>query len=381
MLEITLDTFRFFAHLKRYRVMISLCFFVCTIAAFLYAFLVPEQFTSSAVFRSLKPENIKLGINSSAATNLNYLFTDPNSPERSNIYCFELLKSRRFAEDTINNFDLMKYFDIVEPDSLKAMDIALKNYSKKVIKVSYDEISELIRVSMTTQDKELSLNLVDYQLQLLDKYYNNEHIKKQREVRVFLEKRVEEVKEELHLADLAIKRFQSDNSAYQINQQIDTALDNYSQIILEKYKLELDYNLKSHVLGHDSPIVKQLALKDSLITEHIKEIESSNKENGLHKNLSKIPTYTYTYKKLIRNQKLQELMYEHLVPIYETARINELKSVHSMEIIDSPRLAGLRSKPKRALLIVFVSTMSLVLIIVYTSVLDSLRKHGVLNKN
>ncbi|MDP8232023.1 MAG: hypothetical protein P9L91_05070 [Candidatus Zophobacter franzmannii] len=199
-------------------------------------------------------------------------------------------------------------------------------------------------------------------------------------MRVFLEERIAEIKLDLDKADIALRSFQTNSNTYQIDLQIESALDNYSQILLEKNKLDLEYLIQSQLLGESSPKVKILAMRDSLLTKQISDLEFSEDETGIYKSLNKVPQYTYEYRKLKRRQNVLELMYEYLIPIYETAKINEVKAVNSMELIDSPRLAGLRTKPKRTLLILFVSMMSLILANVYITIRESLISYGAINK-
>jgi uncharacterized protein involved in exopolysaccharide biosynthesis len=67
----------------------------------------------------------------------------------------------------------------------------------------------------------------------------------------------------------------------------------------------------------------------------------------------KIPEYGVKYVRLYRDIKLQELLLEFILPQYEQARIQEAKDTPTIQVIDEAVLPIRKSKPKRALIVLF----------------------------
>ncbi|MCD4704638.1 hypothetical protein K8R66_01025, partial [bacterium] len=61
-----------------------------------------------------------------------------------------------------------------------------------------------------------------------------------------------------------------------------------------------------------------------------------------------IPDISLQYSQIILNLEIQQKIYEYLYPQYEAAKIDELKDLPTIEVIDKAVPAGKRSKPKRA---------------------------------
>ncbi|HCX60648.1 MAG TPA: hypothetical protein DG355_08295 [Candidatus Cloacimonas sp.] len=85
--------------------------------------------------------------------------------------------------------------------------------------------------------------------------------------------------------------------------------------------------------------------------------------------MGKLPQVSADHLRLEMNMEINRTLYEYLYPQYEAARLSELKDMPTIEILDSPRLAGRRDYPKRAIiciistLIAFVFAVALALLV------------------
>ena len=361
MVELTIDTLDFLQKILKYKLFIITCFLICTILAAIYAFLAPEYFSSQALIKPISQELLSFPSSDfeySSMTSSNFQY---NVTSKNILYTQQLIKTRKFAEKTIRHFDLINYFEISEEDPFVKLDKALKLYNLKLLNVAYDQEIELIRISAVTKDKVLSRDIVQFQLDMLSEYNENENVYRQRSTRLFLEKRIAEVLNDLDVVDLKIKELQSNNDSYLLEEKVHFALKNYSNVFMKKLNLELKYELAKASLSESNQKVEALANEIDISEKQLLEFENSETDIGVFKNLNGVPQISYEYNKLVRKQEVLEQIYEYLVPIYEVTKINELKSIESFEIVDFPRVSGLRAKPKRTLLISFVALMSIIL--------------------
>merc|ERR1711879_492125 len=131
-------------------------------------------YRSQSTFRTLELENIIIPSRIQDLKNFDYITYDSKNPERVNMYSFNLLKTDGFAKKTIEKFNLKEYFEIQETDPYKAFDITLKNYRGELVSFIYDQDSELVTINVESKDAKLSLDIVNYQIELLRNYYRSE---------------------------------------------------------------------------------------------------------------------------------------------------------------------------------------------------------------
>lgn len=78
------------------------------------------------------------------------------------------------------------------------------------------------------------------------------------------------------------------------------------------------------------------------------------------------------YAQLMINVDIKKRIIEYLYPQYELAKLEELKDLPTFEIYDQPQIAGIRSKPKRALIVVITTLAAFLFSIVIVMLKESL---------
>lgn len=78
-----------------------------------------------------------------------------------------------------------------------------------------------------------------------------------------------------------------------------------------------------------------------------------------------------------RNFKYQEALFEIMAKQYEMARADELRQGVSLQVVDEPKIAELKSKPQKAFTTVFAYALALVLCFVGVLILDSIKVNKV----
>ena len=379
MLELTLDALDFIKKINHHKVFILTVFLISTILAVLYAYLSPRYWSSTSVIRPLKQELFDVPALDEEFASISSTLLDQAESVKSMRYIEELLKSRRFALRTINRFNLLEYFEINEQDSLAALSEALKLYYWKVLRIALDEESKLIRITSMTKDRNLSKNIVKYQLSQLQDYNEQENVRKQRDLRMFLEQRINGLQLEIDGISNQIKEMQSLGNSYLLEQKVDYALKNYSQVFTKLLEAEIEYEMIKLNLSEESFELSKLDKKVNLLRSQLQKMENDKEGSSLFNNMSIIPEQLYQYHKMERKQKVLELVYEHLVPIYEITKLNEQKLIDSFEVIDPPELQGKHSKPKRAFLISFVALLSLILSCSWAVIIEQIKENQPLN--
>lgn len=344
------DLFELIRIMLANRKMIILLMVLTSIAAITYSLLTPEIWSSNASFYAVGSgaANLPFDIPGMSGIASQLMGADSDSDALNFV---SVLKSRRLSEEVIHKFDLINYFKLNDPDSLANMDDALR-LIKKVVSIEYAEKTGLISVSVETKSKKLSKDIVDFYLVKLEEYNKDQKITKGRRNREFLENRVVETRSDIDSLLIALRDFQTKHKAIDINSQSQTLMSSYAQIIAEKMKLEIELEQARSNYGADTPIVKDLLTKNRAISKQIKDLETD--KSGLKPqymiDISSIPDLSERLAQLRLNLEISQKIYEYLYPQFEAARLEELRDMPSIDVLDHARETGRRVRPKRAMI-------------------------------
>ncbi|HOD17225.1 MAG TPA: Wzz/FepE/Etk N-terminal domain-containing protein [Candidatus Cloacimonadota bacterium] len=346
-------------------------------AVVIFSLVTPQIWSSTATFFTIGDQNQSLPINLGELSSLasSFLSTQNFVNGQNSI---AIMNSRTFSEDVIRKFNLIPYFKIKEKDSLRAMDLALKKLSKKVVRMGLDDETGLITVRIETKKKELSKQIAEYYVQRLELYNQDYKLTQGKLNRQFLEKRVAEVRNQIDSLSFAMKNFQEKNRAIDIQTQMTSIITLYSDIISQQINNDIELEIAKNTYSQNSPVVKELEQKKRIIQDKIKELEGS--AAGLKPkyiiDIDNIPDVSLQYAQLMLNLEIQKKVFEFIYPQYEAARIEELKDMPTLEIVDHPREAGLRAKPKRALLCIVTTLIGFAVSLILALLDEILKKNS-----
>ena len=358
---------------KRKTLVISICLLVA-IGAIIYSLVVPQYWESKATLMPIA-ESGSLGSLGGGFMDLlgsGLLQTDKYDMAVDFIY---IMQSRKFQEEVIRKFNLIPYYKINEPDTLKAMELAVKKLSESTMQIFYDQKTYLVNIIAETKNKELSRQIVQYHLDSLNKYILHSKMSKGRQKREFLEKQVDSHLQAVYSLSEQVRDFQKKNRSIDITQQTEAQLELYSDIVAEYMQTEIEHSLALSQYSADSPVVINLAEKLQLLKKKIKSLEKSGSDlvPEYIVQIDKIPDLAMQYAQMMLNLEIEKKIIEYLYPQFELAKLEEVKDLPTFEVYDAPQLAGIRSKPKRALTVVISTVAAFILSCLLALIIESLQ--------
>jgi len=131
-------------------------------------------------------------------------------------------------------------------------------------------------------------------------------------------------------------------------------------------KVDIELELARQNYAESSPVVLELKTRSEALAKQIRDLESSsNKLKPQYLiNISSLPDIGSQYAQLKMNLEIQSKVFEFLYPQYEAARLEELRDMPSIDILDSPREAGMRLKPKRAMICLIAAALAFVMAVI-----------------
>jgi uncharacterized protein involved in exopolysaccharide biosynthesis len=367
------DFFELIRLIIRNRKFIIIFVAVVSVAAVIYSLVTPQIWRSTATFYVLGDQTSSLPFNIEGLSDLSAELMGTTNSQNA-ITAVTAMNSRQFSEKVIRHFNLIDYYEIADKDSLKAMDNALKILHTKTMKIGSDPETGLVTVSAETKDKKLSRDIVNYYLQQLDIYNREEKITRGKMNREFLEARVNETRAEIDSLLLALKDFQQRHNAVDIEAQTSSLIKSYSDIIATKMSTDIELELARKNYAENSPIVLELKDRSEALAKQIKQLEAGKEplKPRYLIDIGSLPDLATQYAQLKMNLEIKSKVYEFLYPQYEAAKLEELKDLPTLDILDTPREAGLRVRPKRAVMCIIAFALAVVVSIIIVLIKNAL---------
>lgn len=353
--------------LAKHKWFIIITLLLVSIAVVTYSLLATMKWTSTTTFKPIVGSTNDLSnISSLMSGNLSSLLSTTSGKSE----LVDIIRSREFLEDVINEFDLVKYFEIEEEDKFVIRELALKSFRENVLSVGQDLETGIITISITTREKMLSPKIANFIVRKLEDYIQNVRMTKGKEERQFLEKRVEQIDREIKNYTNEIKKFQENYNIIELDKQLPSVMKSYSDLVSKYLNNKLMINYSENFLKNTERL-KTLKFKQTQLKEQIKDIETGNNNLISYQiALDSIPDITQKYTLLKTKLEILQNTYKTIYPQLEMAKLQELRDTQTINIIDPAIPAGLRSWPKRAQLCIIVFFISLFALVCYVIVIE-----------
>jgi len=292
-----------------------------------------------------------------------------------------ILQSRTVKEYMVNKFNL------VERYNQRDIEYAMEAFEEKMeLEVTEEGTLE---ISIIDKDPIVAKQMVSEALIMLDQINQNIGMEAGRYNREFLEKRLSQNENNLEKAELDLKIFQEKTGIIDLVAQLSSTMqmsaqaynsifDAYTELYAKKIETETQLAVAKTTLSINNPTLMQL---EKLLNEQTFQLEQlmieldaklqyllssitptqvDNIPNiEFSVSFNSLPSLGLENARLIREVKLQSTIQEILIPQYEQAKLEETKNIPTLQLIDKPKVAINKAKPKRALIVIGSTLMSI----------------------
>ena len=342
------------------------------------AFVIPKRYESTA--RIMPPENSNSGTAMLAALagrslggldGLGTLAASFLGAHGNSALFVDLLRSGTVTGNLIDRFDLQKAYR-------KRYRVDTAKYLARHTSIADDKKSGVITLTVTDTDPRRARDLAQGYLDELNMLVNRTSTSSAHRERMFIERRLDAVKNDLENAQQAFSNFSSTHSTVDIHEQTRAMVDAGAKIEGELVATQGELDSLRQIYG-DSNIrvrsaeariadLKRVLAKMSGTSAQLpppaETAESSASANGtaadeLYPPLRQLPRLAVPYADLYRTVKVQETVFELLTQQYEIARIQEAKDIPVVSVIDSPGIPEKKSFPPRLLLAMLLTLLAI----------------------
>lgn len=332
---------------------------IVSIFAVIYTLLTPMYWVSTATILPAEKQSNSLPIPSSLLNLGSSLLS--GAVNLTSMDFVTILSSRTFSEDVIDKFNLIEYLEVKGKDDLEVRDKAVKLYNETIRKINLNQNTGLIYITIETKDKYLSADIANYLWQRLEEYNLTQKMSKGKQKRIFIEKRIKEVENTIDSLSQMLNDFKIAHNIIDLPAQTNSMIDMYAELISQRLQTDIELEYQQSIYKNDTPLYEHLLHKREVLDNKIQDFETSqqnlNIKYGL--NLDDLSDIGLQYGKLMLDLEIQNTLYEFLYPQYENAKIEEIKDLPTIDIVDKAVPAGIRSKPHRAKTCIILFLMAL----------------------
>ena len=318
------------------------------VLAFLMYFVVKPVFLSTATLKTVSKSSLGLsGLISGGSLpdigGLDELGGGGSGTKELALY-EQILTSRRCLEELIIKYNLMEQYHH------DYMQDALKDFRENLIFISKNTKSSTMIVGIHDYSPEKSKEMTDFLISQLNKINIEMNVQSAKNNRVFIENRYNLIRKELKEAEDSLKQFQD---VYGLAPDVVAKATTQASITLEVEikSEEVKLELLKKLLSPDQSEIKTQEAKIATLKKQLNEIRNSD-DTSEKLRLKGSPQTILDYLRLTRSVEIQNKLMVFLLPIYEQAKIEEVKEMPSVTILDPPVVPEKKVKPKRLTIIV-----------------------------
>jgi len=369
--------FEFLTITVKYRWLLFWFIFIITISVTSYALLSPKWYKSTAsVIPAEKNDLLSTisGISSlakgfSGSKGLAALTGGTSESDKF----IAILKSATITDDVIKKFELRKEYEMEDA------------YYEKLVKEWQSncsiEIQDEGNLSIAVFDKnpQRAADIANFLVMRLNEINTTLGVQNAKANREFVEKRYLQSLNDINGLESGMQTFQEKYGVIAVPQQLEATVKSLSAIYAELYKKEVEYNVLKQTYGIDFPMTANAKIEmDELrlkITSLNAGTDASQKDVKLLIPFKQAPELGNEYLKIYKNLEIQYKILEFIQPLYEQAKIEEIRNTPSVLVLDKAVPADHKAKPKAALFALISLVVSIILGLFLVFLIELFKKH------
>jgi tyrosine-protein kinase Etk/Wzc len=258
-----------------------------------------------------------------------------------------IIKSRSVGDAVVKRLDLVKEFKTKSPEAARtALEGSLK------IQVGKDGI---ISVSADNGDPQMAARLANAMVEELGRKSVQLNLTKAGTERVFLEKRLAVVKDDLKKAESDLKSFQEQHKTIKVDSQAAVTIQGIARLKAEIASKEVQLATLQGFQTDESPEVRMLQSTLVKLRSQFAAMAGRGAGDNVIPPVGNVPSLGLTYARLMRELKIQEAIFEQLTKQYEMAKLSEAKDSSSLQVLDDAVPPSRKSKPKRSVIVILAT--------------------------
>ena len=269
-----------------------------------------------------------------------------------------ILKSRRLREQIVSDFDLVDAYRSRSPQH------AVRDLREHLLVSTTPE--GLVEIWVEDRDRDRAAAIANAFLDLLDQYNRESSTEQAARTREYLEETLVATRARLDDAAAELRGFQQEHGMIEIHEQTRVTVEAIAGLEAERTRFEIERGVLLGFSSHDHVDVRRMDAQIDEMNERLAALKGTPAgdapapRSGVLLPLDRIPELGLELADLTREVMVQEKVYEFLSSQLEEARIQELRDLSSIRIIDSAEPPLERTRPRRKLIVFLTVVLALI---------------------
>jgi len=263
-----------------------------------------------------------------------------------------IINSRGLLENVIDKFNLVDIYEYDRSDT-EYMEKTLKKLRNNIsTEITDNNAYEITVRAKTPQNAALMTN---YIIKLLNSKIVELKVSKSGQNREFLEARVNDIRNNLKVAEDSLMVFQKKSGLLSAEEQLKGIMDAYATLETELITKQIQKDILEHILDKNNPRVKNMEIEVNQFEEKLKNIKMKGQPNSPLLSISSLPQKTIGYYRLYREIEINNAILEFVMPLYEQAKFDEQKDTPILQVIDYAVPPVKKSYPPRTIFTILIT--------------------------
>ncbi len=328
------------------------------------AFLIPKQYQSTT--RIMPPEQQGMGAAMMAAMAgkavpgaLGALAGSMFGMKDTGALFVELLQSGTIQGQLVDRFDLQQvYWKRYRQDTVKKLGSRTD--------ITQDRKSGVITIVVTDTDRQRARDMAQAYVEGLDNLLIKVNTSAARREREFIEQRLVTVHGELEKAQIELSNYASKNTTLDIKEQTKAMVEAGAKLQAQLIVARSEADSLGQIYGEGNVRMRAANARVGELERELKKLGGSaggssdeeTDDKNLYPSLRQLPILAVRWADLYRQVKIKETVFDLLTEQCELARIEEVKSIPSVRVIDPPGWPEKKSFPPRLIIMLAFTSLS-----------------------
>ncbi len=265
-----------------------------------------------------------------------------------------VMRSRTVQDAIIQKFDLKKVYGV-------AYEMSARKKLLEKTTINEDRKSGIITVTITDHDSKRAAAIAGAYVSELDTLMADLTTSSAHRERVFLEGRLNGVRQELETAEKNFSQFASKSGTIDVNEQGKAIVESGAMLQGQLIAAESELEGLKQIYNDNNVRVRSTQARVSELRSQLQKMAgkgeagpsgNTNASDEPYPTLRELPLLGVTYADLFRQLKVEETVFEVLTKEYELAKVQEAKEIPTVKVLDAPDVPERKSFPPRFLVMV-----------------------------
>ncbi len=341
-----------------------------TLVVTLYALIAPKWYKSAAVVFPAEQTDFLGGLSGLSSLVKGFSATKGLASLTGNTETdryVAILKSATIQDAVIKKFELRKVYDLEDTYYEKTVK-ELQSNTEFII-----EDEGQLTIVAYDKDPQRAADMANYFVELLNAINSQIHVQSAKANREFIEKRYNQNVTDIKDLEHEMREFQESYGVVAVPEQLETTVGAMANIYGQLAEKEIELSVLENNLSKDHPLVNMARIEVRELKNKINRINEGEEFTDGGVNLlipfKKAPELAGKYLKIYRDLEIQYKILEFITPLYEQAKVEEVRNTPSVVVLDHAGPAERKAKPRGSIyaIVTFIVTSFIGLFLVFSN--------------